>query len=316
LDKQKKTRALVEAALMATLVSIFTIVLIYIPILTPVIFLIPVPFMILGKRQGIHFTILSVIVWAMVIVSLIGPIQTMFMVVFIGGSAIVMGYMMDKKYTPFKILAGGMIAALLGLVLSITFVKLISGVDVINQVIEQMRMAMELQMKQMKMYKNMGMDLQQMKELEERLELSIKTMAMTIPAGMIIGSAFFAHINYVVAIRILKRIGTEIEGLPPLKMVRLPKSFFMGTLLIAVLTSITQYMGIVNFETLVINEILIFQLIYFVQGLAVVSYFLNHFKIKKILRIFIYMLLILSGSGVFMIAVMGLIDVLFNLRKL
>ncbi|QZY55125.1 YybS family protein [Crassaminicella profunda] len=316
MDKQKKTRALVEAALMATLVSIFTIVLIYIPILTPVIFLIPVPFIILGKRQGIHFTILAVIVWAMVIVSLIGPIQTMFVVLFMGLPAIVMGYMMNKKYKPFKVLAGGVIAALLGLILSISFVSVLSGVNVIDKVMGQMKIVMDMQIKQMQMYKDMGMKPEQIKNLEENMKIYMQAMGMTIPAGMIIGSAFFSYINHAVATRILKRIGNEVEGLPPLRYVRLPRSFVMGTVFIGFLTMMTQYLQIVNFQTLVVNEILIFQLIYFVQGLGVVSYFLHHFKIKKVLRILIYMLLLFSGNGVFIIAVMGIIDALINLRKL
>ncbi|QXM06986.1 YybS family protein [Crassaminicella indica] len=316
MNTQKKTRALVEAALMAALISIFTILLIYIPILTPVIFLVPVPFIILGKRQGIYFTILAVVVWGLVITSLIGLMQTIFLVLFIGIPAIAMGYMMNKSYAPYKVLAGGAVAALLGMLLSISLVNVLSNVNVIDQVIKQMKTAMDIYIKQMEMYKDMGVEPYKIKELKESLELFIQIIAMTIPAGMIVGSAFFVYMNYVIAIRILKRIGYKVEGLMPLRYMSLPKSFIMGTFLIVGLTAITKYLNVVDFQTLVLNEFLIFQLIYFIQGIAVVSYFLNHFKITKVLRIFIYLLLLFSREGVLIIAVLGFIDAIINFRKL
>ncbi|QEK13503.1 DUF2232 domain-containing protein [Crassaminicella thermophila] len=310
---QKKTRAMVEAALMTALTCIFAIMGTYIPVLTFILFFIPVPFIVLGKRHGIHFVILSIVASGIIVGSFTEPLQSIFVIGLPGITAIVMGYMMNKEYSPYKVLAGGSLAALVASLLSISIGSMIIGVDIVSQMSEAFKEAMDIQIK---MYQTIGMEPEKLETLKKTLEATIQLVLMAIPAMLIFSSVFLSYINYVLTIRVLNRIGHKAESLPPLRYIRLPKSILMGTFLIIGLTMATKYFKIVSYQSLVLNVFLIFQFVYFIQGLAVVSYFLHAFNLRKVLRVLIYILLLFNGMGTFMVAMIGFVDAIVNLRKL
>ncbi|WZL73113.1 YybS family protein [Clostridiaceae bacterium 35-E11] len=310
---QNKTRAMIEAALMVAITCVFGIIGTYIPVLTFILFFIPVPFIILGKRHGMSFTVLSIIASAMIIGSFTEPIYSIFVVVLPGVTAIVMGYMMKKEYSPSKILIGGALAALISSLLSIRLGSLISGVEILSHMSEVFE---EMTNMQIGMYKSMGVGEENLQNLEMTLEATRKLAMMIVPSAIILSSAFLAYINYVLTIHILRRIGYKVETLPPLRYFRLPRSILMGTFLIAGLTMAARYFGFANYTTLVLNVFFIFQFIYLIQGLAVMSYFMISYRFAKPLRIFIYLFLLLSQRGAFIVATIGFIDAFVNLRKL
>ena len=81
---RKNTRALVEAALMVAITCIFGIVGTYIPLLAFILFFIPIPFIILGKRHGIRFVILSIIASTAIVGSFTTPTYPVFVVLLPG----------------------------------------------------------------------------------------------------------------------------------------------------------------------------------------------------------------------------------------
>jgi uncharacterized protein YybS (DUF2232 family) len=234
-------------------------------------------------------------------------------VVLPGVTAIVMGYMMKKEYSPSKVLIGGALAALISSLLSISLGSLISGVEVLSHMREIFE---EMTAMQMNMYKSMGMAEENLENLKTTLEATGQLAVMIVPAAIILSSAFLAYINYVLTIHILKRIGYKVEMLPPLRYFRLPRSILMGTFLIAGLTMAARYFQFVDYTTLVLNVFFIFQFIYLIQGLAVMSYFMTFYRFAKPLRIFVYVFLLFSQRGAFIIAMIGFIDAFVNLRKL
>lgn len=312
MDIQKKKRALIEVVWMVALICMLTIVGAYIPALALVIFFVPTPFIVLGKRYGTKLGILSVVAWGLIIVRFFG-IYSMFFIVLFGMTSIVIVYMMNKEYKPQQVFGAGAFAALIGLILSIYLGSKIFGVDLIVQISEGFKKSMEMQID---IYQTMGMEQQNLAEFKKSLESVTQLITMAIPAEMVIISSFFAYINYKFAIRILRKTNDKIQGLPLLKDIRLPKNIIMGTFLIMLLTMATRYFKFANYQSLVLNIFLIFQLVYFIQGLAVISYFLNVSRLNRLVRIIIYTLLLFNGSGMVILAIVGFTDALVNLRKL
>lgn len=316
MDTQKKTRALIEASLMAAIAAILAIVHTYVPFLGFILYFIPVPFIILGKRHGIGFSILSVITAAVIVGSLTQPL-TMFVILLPGIIAVVMGYMMNKQYSASMIFLGGSIAAIVSLILSNSLATAVSGMSMYQILNEVFTEAGRIQIEFMQ---SIGMDAANVEQRRIEMENMTKLILMIIPTLIIMGGVFFTYINYVLTVFILKRIGYKAEAippkLPPLKELRLPRSFLMGTLLIIILTALTRYLNIVHFDTLVVNIFLIFQFIFFIQGLAVILFFMSVYKASKLLRIVIFFFLLFNPMGAFMVAMIGLIDSFLNLRKL
>ncbi|WP_243116571.1 DUF2232 domain-containing protein [Marinisporobacter balticus] len=309
---QEKKRAIVEAVLVVVLMSIFTIVGVYIPVLTLFILFIPTSFIILGKRYGTGFAILSVVAWGVITGGVLG-IYSMFFVGVFGMTAIVIVYMMNKGYSAQKVLGAGTLTSLISILLAIGSASKTFGVDVIEQMSETFAQSMNMQIK---MYETIGIEPYKLELLKKTIVSGVELVIMSIPAEIIIVSTFFAYMNYRFAMGILKKIDKKIEPLPPLRRLRLPKNIIMGTILIMILTTVTQYFGFANYQSLVLNIFLIVQLVYFLQGFAVISHFLYVFRMNTLLRILIYTLFVFNGSGMFIMAVIGFIDAMINLRKL
>ncbi len=310
---RQNTRAMVEAALMVAVTCIFGIAGTYIPVLTFVLFLIPVPFIILGRRHGMRFMLLSIIASSFIIGMLTMPIYSIFVVVLPGITAIVMGYMMNKGYKPVQVLIGGALASIASSVLSMSLASALAGISTMDQIAEIFREVLDMQIG---IYKNIGTEPEKIEGIRENLEATIQ-MAMTIiPAAIVLSSSFLAYINYVLTVYVLNRIGYKSKILPPIQHFRLPKSILMGTFLIIALTITTKYFKIVNYKTLMLNVIVIFNFVYFIQGLAVVSYYMMAFHIHKLLRIFVFLFLLFNRFGFFAVSILGFIDVFVNFRKL
>ena len=214
LNYQKNTRGMIEASLMAALTCVFAIVGTYIPLLAFVLLFIPIPFIVLGKRHGLRYVILSIISSAIIIGSLTEPIYSIFVVALPGITAIVMGYLMQKDYPPIKVLLGGAAAALVSSLLSISLTALISGVGTLSNITEMFKEVTDVQMG---IYKNLGMGAEQLEQMRASLETTMQIASMIIPAAIIMSSVFLAYINYVLTVQVLRRIGYKIEPLKPLK---------------------------------------------------------------------------------------------------
>jgi len=313
LNTQKRTRGMVEASLMTALTCLFAIVGTYIPLLAFVLLFIPIPLIVLGKRHGIHFVVLSIIASAIIIGSLTEPVYSIFVVALPGITAIVMGYLMNKDYPPGKVLAGGAVAALISSLLSISLTALISGVGSIKSISEMFKEISEMQLS---MSRTLGMGDQELEKMRTTLESTMEIATMIIPSEIMMSSVFLAYINYVLTIQVLKRIGYKVEPLKPFKEFSLPKSILMGTSIIAVLSIFMKYVPGIDYNTLVANVFVVFQFIYLLQGLAVVIYFMAKINLGKALRTVLIVFLFFNQMGLFIIAVVGFIDIIVNFRKI
>ena len=275
-------------------------------------FFIPVPLTVLGKKHGLKFTILAVFASGMIIGMFTEPIYSIFITMLYGSASVAMGYMMNKRYEPSKILLSTMLVAIISLALCIQIASKISGIDLIAQMTDAFDQAIHMSLS---IQGKMGTNPEQMEQMKLILEKSLEMIKMMIPFMIISAGAFLAYINYRLTTYVLKRLGHKVEELPHIREVHLPKSIVMGTFLIMGLTLMTKNVGFANYTTLVLNVFLIFQFIYLIQGLAVVSYFMHNYKLRKPLRILIYIFLLLNQMTAFMLAIIGFIDAIINVRK-
>lgn len=310
---QNKTRALVEAALIVAITSIFVIIGNYIPFLSLLLIFLPVPFMILGKRHGAYMEILSIATAGMVIGSLIGPMPMLFLFIQFGIMAMVMGYMMRKEYAVGKVWAGGAVASLVSTLLIISLISAVNGVNLAEQMMEAMKKSVDMTMS---FYRGMGVDADKLNELEKMYDYMLHTTGMILPSAVILAAVFSSYINYTLTAFILNRIGHKTATFQPFRYFRLPKSIIMGTIIILVLTYVTGYLKIVNYETLMVNVSYLFHMVFFIQGLAVISFLTSAYGLGKPLKIFIYILAVLNPLGRTAAILLGLADAFADFRKL
>lgn len=309
---QQNTRGLVEAALLVAITCIFVVIGTYIPFLSFLLFFIPVPFIILGKRHNIRFVVLSVIASGIIISSFSNPIYALVSVAFPGVGAIVMAYMMKKEYNPKHIVLGGAAANIITILITFTIIAKIFGVSLSENISLMFERAGDMQYQ---IYQAAGFGQEKIDILKETMENWATLASMIIPASIILISVFSSYINYIVATQILTRIGYKVDTFTKFRYLKLPRNIFYGTFIILALTYIVKYFNIVNHQALMMNIVLLFQVVFLVQGLAVLVDYMLFYNIKKPFRALIIIFLILSRGGVFILSVVGFADCIIDFRK-
>jgi len=313
LNTRKKTSAMVESAFMTAIAVVLAFAGIYIPFLGFATILLPVPFIIIGVKHGLRYNLISLAAAGILTSFLSDILMALGMVIIVGFGSVVMTYSIRKKYSFNRIIFSATISSLVGLLIIITVVSSFGGVSITERFEEAIELSNEINRD---FFSRMGLDSQQLDEAMEKQAVTMDRMLMIIPVIMISAFAMNALINYVVAAAILRRMNYYIEKPTKLSYFRLPENFFVGTIIIMALTFIMRYIKFIKFDSLVLNIIVIFSMIYLVQGLAVVSYFIEKRGVKNALRRTILVFLFLIPAVSNMLPYLGLFDIILNIRKL
>lgn len=119
-------------------------------------------------------------------------------------------------------------------------------------------------------------------------------------------------INLVAGSRILRRLQPEFAPWPPYNQWQLPDRLVWGIIGAGLLILVGR--GFIR--DLGTNLALVMGLLYFFQGLAVVIFLLDRWKVPGYLRMVMYIILIVQSYGLLLLAMLGLADVWLDFRKL
>lgn len=313
MNTRKGTRAMVESALMVAIATVLAFAGMYIPFLGFATILLPVPFIIIGVKHGLRYNLIALVAAGVLTTIFLDLLTALGIVLIVGFGSAAMTYTIRKKYSFNKIILSSTVAFLAAILIIITLVSSFGGVSLTDRLEEAVKLSNEINKD---FFSSMGFDSQQLDEAMEKQSLAMDRMLMIVPILVISAFAINAFLNYVVSAAILRRMNYYIEKPTKLSYFRLPENFFVGTIIIIVLTFIMKYIKFIKFDSLVLNIIVLFSMIYLVQGLAVVSYFVEKRGAKNALRriILVFVFLIPFISNV--LPYIGLCDSIFNIRKL
>lgn len=232
----RKTSALVESGLLAALAALFTLIGTYIPILDALSnFLWPVALILCGRRHGLKWSMLCLVVSSIIIALLLSPLEALIKLVTVSFTGITVGECMRRQISPLKTLFYGSIATLLsvlaGFGLSYAVMQVNPFVEFENIMTQSMAMSKE-------MMASFGLP----KELEAQLDAFPKMAMLLLPACLVMGAPFSTAIDYLLARKVLSRLGDYYPPFPPFSSWRLPKWILMpyGLALVGLFMSKTQ----------------------------------------------------------------------------
>lgn len=304
---------MVESALITAIAVVFTMAGTYIPFLGILLMFLPMPFIVIGAKNGVKFSAISLVVAAIMIGTFTGPLRAILFIVTAGLSSIVIVYMIQKKYSFNLIFIFGSIASLVSIIISFALLPKLIGFEFVELTENTFNQLKE-------MYKGIfemsGTDAEKTKEILTALDQFKDLYLLIIPLGMIVSSVFTTYINYIVSGSILRRIGLNIEKPKKFSYFRLPTNFMMGTLVIVILTYVTNKFNIVNSTALNANIMLLFQVVFIMQGLAVLSFLIEKKGIRDAFRRIILVFVLLIQFFSLLLFFVGLFDAIFNIRKL
>ena len=144
---------------------------------------------------------------------------------------------------------------------------------------------------------------------------SIKQAQQTWPAFLVIFSALFGYIVYSLGIRVAARFGYQARERIPFRFWRVDEWLVWG--FIVPLVILVLQPGLAGkipdwLPTQALNIMMIFTVVYLLQGLSIVNFLLVQSKIWLMPRFMIYIILLIQWP---LLVVLGLLDIWVDFRK-
>ena len=312
--KHTDTKALVEGSLLAAINIVLSIMALYMPVLGTFATLVwPVPIVILGIRHGLRTSVLATVVAGMIVAVLSGPFQALSIVISFGLIGIAMGWAINKKMSPFKVLTIGGAASLVSKITLIFLTMLMMG---INPITEEISILKESLMMAGSLYEKLGMDPKTVESTVESFNRSLELMPLVIPGIFIMASALDTFLTYVVTKAVLAKMGQRLEDLTPFWLWKFPDftvAFFLfGQLLVLLET----YWPVGVLKAVGMNVVLVFAFAFYIEGFSLLAYYLGRYNVAKPLRALIAFFVMFNPLFLQLLFFAGLFDILFNFRKI
>lgn len=312
LNRNLKTKRLTDAALATSILTIFAMIGSF--IIPYIDFIYPLPAILLAKRQDWKISTLALVAASIIIFILTGMIQTsLYYFVLYTPMASVMCYFISKDERPWKSIVFGGVAYLLSFVVMIMLMQAFLGIDFVDQIRETFVESMNIQESLFSRFEGMEEQLEATRSLYDSM---LEAFVLLMPGIIIISALSMSTVNYAAAYKMGRRLKVKLVPIGRFSRFRLPNNIAIGVLIFMGGTYIISRTNIVNSDALTANLIFMFQIMFFIQGLAVVRFMMDRYKIKKFLRVIMILFIIFNPYLMMATTFMGLFDQVFDFRKL
>jgi len=311
LSRNSKTSRLTESAFVAGILIIFALIG---TLIFPFIDLIyALPAILLAKRQDYKASIMALTAAGIIATILLGVQSGMYYLILYTPMAAVMSYFIYKDKKPSITIFSGGLAFLASFIVLLFIMQLFLEVSLVDYITNMFRESMQLQENFFSNFEGMQ---EQFKSSEDFYESIITTAVRIIPSIVILMAAGMVTINYYVAQKIAKRLKLKIRRLGSFQNFRLPNNIVLGMVVIAVLTFLVGRLNIVNSDALTDNFIILFQLVFLIQGLAFVRFMISKYNVTKIVWAAVLLGVIFVPIFTIMLLLAGIADSIFDFREL
>lgn len=303
-----KTQKLTEGAILVAVYAILLLTAIYLPFLGFLaMFALALPFIIFVSKHGLRSAIMLLIV-ALLITYIVGSVIALPATIMFGTSGAAIGYTYYKNKPSFQILIVGSISFIVNFVILYGITVLLTGVNIIETSKEAFRNALQTSEE---MLGSMG---QASNEQLEVIYNMIDNMEYFIPTAMIITGVILALITQILANRVLKRLKINVPEWEPFRNWKFPKSLLWYYLLVSILVMIGLEEGSLLYIA-TINLFFVLEIVMAVQGLSFIFFYFNNRGASKGIPIAITIFSFLLPFLLYLIRILGIIDLGFDLRK-
>ena len=161
-------------------------------------------------------------------------------------------------------------------------------------------------------YENMGMPEESITTLTRSMEQIRYVLVRILPAISAAGLLFAAWMNLLLAKALLKTRIQRSATLEGLKRWKTPDALVWGVVASALMLLVPGGF----FKVLGLNGMIVFTIIYFFQGIAILSFYFEKKKIPLAVRVLLYGMVVIQQIFIFVIAGIGFFDVWLNFRKI
>jgi uncharacterized protein YybS (DUF2232 family) len=311
-----RTRQITEAGLFAAIMIILMIGSYYIPVIgTLLFFIMPLPVIILTIRNTLPNTIVATIVATLIssaMVTIVVGIGNGALALFVG---LPLGYCFKRKDSTLKSIALGGIGALAAYLVILGAAQGFLGLSITEQLDQMFDISGTMQTEMNTIFGALNNDAlnASMAETQTILENMQHMIKLIFPSALIIFSMVYSAINYLFARPILTRLRIAVRPIGSFASFSYPKHMAFGGGMMLILAYLVGYLGIADPELVFTNFLYLFLMVFSIQGLSLLYYFLLKFMPRGFA---IAMIVFLTLSQfLYYISIIGFFDVMINFRK-
>lgn len=315
-EKTSSPKALTETAKLAALTVVLAVFSLLIPFFWFItLAIIPIPITVITVKWGAKYGSLASIATGVILTILTGPAEgiPVFLIIILLGVG--QGIAIQKEYSPATVLLIGAVAVAASLVLMGLLVYFLQGINLIT---EQAKMADQFLKIQQDLYIKSGLTKQEAQTQLKQVKELFSYAPMLIPSGVVIFSLWVSTLSELLTFTILKRLKLKAFVFPPFKEWQFPWIFAWG--FIIGLTCGLFYPQIQAYSRVILiiglNFLLVFTVIYLVQGLSIVAFYLDKYKAPAGMKLLVYTIAVFLQLMFQGLTWFGLLDTWFNFRKL
>ncbi|NYE06186.1 uncharacterized protein YybS (DUF2232 family) [Bacillus niacini] len=307
----KNVRKLTEGAILLAAFAVLLLLTIYVPFLGMIVNLfLAVPFMLFASKND-GKSIVVFIVASLLLSFIVGTIMSLPLTLAYGTTGVVIGYLIQKQKNMGVLFITGSLVFLVNLIIIYVASIVLFKVDMITEMIEMMRESLNVSAD---LLKNFG-NTQDSEKVLEQFNNGLNLIKTLIPTLFVLSSFLIVFIMQLISFPIIKRFGVRVEKWKSFKEISLPKSilyYFLLTLLVNMLMNPEEgsfwYMAIINMTY-------ILQFLMILQGYTFIFYYFDKKGFSKAISITIAIVSFLIPIFLYIVGILGIIDLGFDLRK-
>lgn len=303
----------IEGGLLVAITLIVGLVSVYVPIIGMFAeFFCAVPLAVLTARQGANKGLTALVVTFILLSMLISPILATRLVLSFGICGVALGWCVRKNFGAAKIFFLTLIVASAAQVLTLLLLIIVMDVNLIDTQIEMVRESFN---ESFAMYESMGVEPERINEAKSQVEPALQTLAFLMPTLIMLTALINSLAVWFTARWIFPKLQMKIPNMPPFAEWKFPQIFFY----MALVGGLGMYWGFTRGWTEIyeisLNLLIVSALVGLVQGFSLLSVIFDKYKISKTMRRIFYVVLVLNMFFLQLVAITGLVDMLFDYRK-
>ena len=312
--KETKENPILQSIFIAIICTLGIVGLSFIPFLNFLVLLCSVPIVVLARRKGQIFALLSLAIIG-ILIGFVNIYLSLFIIITYASMIIAVPYVIDKRLDLTDSLAVCAGAALISIVIVLKVLSLMMGQDIFTYTWDFMRKFFstdrEVISNLLEIYKSIGILDNTITSMQFG-ELVIDQLKLLTPSILVISAIIYGGSVFLLSRKILKRYNVDVQEIPEFSLWKLPRGTTRGFIVLFLLSTLGNRIGLKNFDVVSATVSMLFTFIFSVQGLAILTFILNRTRIPKPLQYIIIVLsfLLLKTPLTFI----GIFDQIFNIR--
>lgn len=302
----QRTRRITEGA-STVLLIILLLVLSYIPLIGSFsFFFLPVPMAYFASRQGFKASLLvylcSFIVGILVVQLVLACVAMGFLL-----AGIVMGVLLFKKASVWQLLVGASLSNIVVLLVGYGVATLLFHINPVSWMTNYMQRILDTSFSSLFVGHTQSM---------QNFKNAIKSIGSLAPAFLVTSAIFYAFIVQSIAGAVLRRLRTPFPKWPPFREWRFPRQlmwYFVIALILEMFTGGSQ--GKQGWSVIVFNVLYLMEWVTVIQGLSFVYFFFHQRGQRVIFPILITLFSLLVPVVLYIVRILGIIDLGFDFRS-